>query len=228
MNKTIDIRQVEFVLVIENHSPATLNLDFLKDEGVVPADWQLAQPPTHTENMVLVPFQNGIYLLHQGNIVAFMEDARTKPLETLEVPHLMHRYLERFAQANYQAVGLNLEGHATFDTQEQARNHLIKTTLVDSQHESDQKMVQGVLNFIYKLNQGTLTLTVKNTALTRSEDDSVPVLLFAANFHRNLSGTNEERVQAASQVTKHWRNDVETYRKIADKQFLKKIEQHAF
>jgi hypothetical protein len=223
MNKTVDIRHVEFVLAVEKHNPIILNPEFLKAKGIVPIDWELAQPPTYIDGTALIAFQNGIYIAHQGNIVAFFEDARAKNLDKLEVPQIAHRYIEMLPQENYQAVGINLEGHTTFDTQDRARNYLLETLLNSARsHSCDRDIVQAVVNFIYKLDRGRLTLTVRNTALNLSEEESIAVILFSANFNRNLAEViEEERLHVLFQILENWQTDIETYKAFVNNRFLK-------
>lgn len=222
MSGTVDMRQFELVLVVEKHNPIPLNPEFLKVKGIIPYHWEVAQPPTYTEGVALCVFQNGVYIAHRGNVIAFFEDARAKSLEELEVPEIVHGYVERFPQESYQAVGLNLEGHTTFDGQDMARSYLQETLLSgDRPHQSDQNLVQAIANFIYKLDRGVLTLTVRNTELKLSETENIPVILFAANFHRDLAEIPvEERLSVLSQTIKNWQLDVETYQEIVNKRFL--------
>jgi hypothetical protein len=213
MNKTVDVRQFELVLVVEKHNPILLNPEFLKVKGIIPYHWELAQPPTYTDGVALTVFQNGVYVAHRGNAIAFFEDVRAKSLDGLEVPEVVYRYVEKLPQENYQAVGLNLEGHTTVDDQDTARSYLCKILLnSDRSHLPGQPLLQAIANFIYKLDRGVLTLTVRNTELELSEIERIPVLLFAANFHRDLAKVPKaEHIQALSEIIKNWRDDVETY-----------------
>lgn len=224
MNKTVDIQRLEFVLAVKDHNLTISIPEFLKDSGIVPIHWKLAQPPTYTEDMALIAFQNGVYVLHQSNLVAFLENTSTKTSEELEVPQLVHRYLERFPQVNYQAVGMNLEGYTPFDTKDRARNYLLETLLTSNRrHESDRDIVQAVANFTYRLDRGLLTLTIRNTALELSKEESLAVIMFSANFHRDIARIpEEERLHILSQVIENWQTDVETYQEIVNKRFLEK------
>lgn len=223
MNRTVDIQRLEFVLAVRDHNSTVLNPEFLKDSGIVPNDWELAQPPARSEDKVLVAFQNGVYILHQSNLVAFLENTSIKTAEELEVPQLIHRYLKRFPQVNYQAVGMNLEGYTAFDTKDRALNYLLETFLTSNrQHESDQDIVQAVTNFTYKLDRGLLTLTIRNTVLELPEEASLPVIMFSANFHRDIAGLpHTERLHVLSQIIENWQTDVEHYQEIVNERFLK-------
>lgn len=222
MNKIADIRRVEFVLAVDKHNPILFNPEFLKAEGIIPNDWELTEPPTYIQGTALVVFQNGIYIAHQGNIIAFFEDTRTKHLENLEVPQIVQNYVELFPDENYRAVGLNLEGHTTFNIQEEARNYLLETLQNPNYlHELDEDIVQTIVNFIYKIDRGQLTLTVRNTELKRSAEESIPVILFAANFNRNVTELpNEERFNILSQTIRNWQTDIDTYQEIINNRFL--------
>jgi hypothetical protein len=227
MNKAVEIHQVEFVLAVDKHNPIMLNPEFLKARDVINIDWELAQPPTYVNSTALVAFQNGVYLAHQGNIVAFFEDTKAKSLENLEVPKVIHRYLERLPQENYQAVGLNLEGHIVFDKQDEAQRYLLETLSSSHSHKLDQDIVQASLNLAYKIDRGLLTLSIRNTALESPDDESIPVVLFSANFHRDITLVpKEEQSYYTSEIIKSWRTDVEIYKEIIFNKFLnKKVEQ---
>lgn len=222
MNRTVDMRQFELVLVVEKHNPILLNPEFLKVKGIIPYHWELAQSPTYTDGVALTVFQNGVYIAHGGNAIAFFEDTRAKNLDELEVPDIVYKYVERLPQENYQAAGLNLEGHTLLDSQDTARSYLQEMVLGgDRPHPSDQNLVQAISNFIYKLDRGAFTLTIRNTELERSEAESIPVLLFAANFHRDLSEIPEaERVQTLSEIIENWEDDVDIYQDIVNNKFL--------
>lgn len=222
MNKIAEIRRVEFVLAVDKHNPILLNPEFLKAEGIIPSDWQLTESPTYIQGTALVVFQNKICIAHQGNIIAFFEDTRTKHLQNLEVPQIVQNYIEVFPYENYRAAGLNLEGHTTFDIQEEARNYLLETLQNSNYlHEPDEDIVQAIVNFIYKINRGQLTLTVRNTELKRSATESIPVILFAANFNRDIAGVpDKERFDILSQIIKNWQTDIDTYQKIINNRFL--------
>jgi hypothetical protein len=222
MNRTVDMRQFELVLVVEKHNPILLNPEFLKVKGIIPYHWELAQPPTYAEGVALTVFQNGVYIAHRGNAIAFFEDVRAKSLDELEVPEVVYKYVERLPQESYQAVGLNLEGHTLFDEQDTARSYLQEMLFNgDRPHPSDRDLVQAIANFIYKIDRGVMTLTVRNTELQLSETEQTPVLLFAANFHRDVSKIPEaERVQELSETIENWQDDVETYQDIVNNKFL--------
>jgi hypothetical protein len=222
MNRTVDMRQFELVLVVERHNPILLNPEFLKIKEIIPYHWELVQPPTYTDGVALTVFQNGVYIAHRGNTIAFFEDVREKTLNELEVPEVVYRYVERLPQENYQAVGLNLEGHAIFGDQNTAKSYLQEILLVgDRPHPFDQNLVQAIANFVYKLDKGVLTLTVRNAELKRSETEHIAVLLFAANFHRDLSKMPDiERIQALFEILEVWRDDVKTYQDIVSNKFL--------
>lgn len=82
-------------------------------------------------------------------------------------------------------------------------------------------MGRVIVNFIYKSDRGVLSLTVCNTELELSESKHVPALLFAANFHRDLSKIHEaERVQTLSEIIENREDDVDTHQDIVDDKFL--------
>lgn len=228
MNKIADIRRVEFVLVVDKHNPILLNPEFLKAEGIIPSNWELTGPPTYIQGTALIGFQNGIYIAHQGSVIAFFEDTRTKQLQNIELPQIVQNYIEVFPQENYQAVGLNLEGNTTFNIQQEARTYLLETLQNPNYWQRDnENIVQAIVNFIYKIDRGQLTLTVRNTELKRSAEESIPVILFAANFNRDVAGVpDKDRFDILSQIIRNWQTDIDTYHEIVNNRFLsKKVKQ---
>ena len=223
MNQQLEVNQIEFVLAGEERSEIGLDLQTLKSKGVIPYDWRLTESSTHTEETNLMIFQSGIHILDRGDILAFLETINSNDISDLVVPDVVNRYLEEVPERSYQALGINIEGYAAFSNQDMARNQFLRTFLnSDTQQESDQYLIQAVLNCVYKFDRGVLALTARNTEIAVSEQESLSVIKFSANFHHDMSRfPKEERVHTLRQLTMDWETDINIYREIVSSKFLK-------
>lgn len=224
MNQKLEINQIEFVLAGEERSEIGLNLQTLKSKGIIPYDWRLTESSTHSEETNLMVFQNGIYILDRGDTLAFLETINGDNVSGLVVPDVGSRYLAEVPERSYQALGINIEGYTAFSNQDMARNQFLRTFLNSDMHqESDQYLIQAILNCFYKFERGVLTLTTRNTEIVVSEQESLSVIKFSANFHHDVSRfPKEERLHILRQLIMDWNTDVEIYREIVNSKFLNK------
>lgn len=222
MSTTSEIQRIELALAIEDGNSITVTPTLLKAEGIIPADWQLAQSLTRTDNSVAFSFQNGIHILHQGNLLTFLENVDEKTLEELEAPQIVQSYLKKFPNLNYRALGTNLEGYTTFSSEFDACSYLVETFSNSSyKHQSDNNLVQAVASFSYKLDSGLLTITSRNGVLRTSNEERVAVVGFFGNFYRDVSrASKENQLRTLSRFVSNWQADVETYKKIVNERFL--------
>jgi len=224
MNQILEINQIEFVLTFEDESKTNLDLQVLKQKEVIPRHWKIAESLIHTEEISLLNFQNGIYILQRGDVLAFLETTNREKLPNLVVPEVMYQYLEKFPEESYQAFGVNVEGYIAFSNQDIAQNYLFETLFrFNSQHELDQRPAQAILNLIYKLDQGVLTLTAQNMEIAVPEQEGLSTIRFFGNFHHDISHfPEEERAHILRQLIMNWNTDVEIYREIVNSKFLNK------
>jgi len=94
------------VLVAEPHNPAIINPDFLRNKGVVPADWVPAPDPICTPAFAQIAYRNGLYILVDPGRCAFSETLNGE----LKDVYLAHQCAGEYAKGieyNYIALGLN-------------------------------------------------------------------------------------------------------------------------
>lgn len=60
---------------------------------------------TNTASQVV--FQSGINILAEVNRIIFVESIATKEPQDVEIPAIASKYLETFAQVDYQGIGIN-------------------------------------------------------------------------------------------------------------------------
>jgi hypothetical protein len=211
MNQKLKINQIEFVLAGEEKSEIELDLQTLKSKGIISHNWHLTESSIHPEDANLMVFQNGIYILARGDI------------PSLVVPDVVDRYLAEFPECIYQALGINVEGYVVFSDQDMARNQFLRTFLnSDMEQEFDQYLTQAILNCLYKFERGILTLTARNTEIAVSQQESLSVIKFSANFNHDVSRIpKEERAHILRQFVTDWETDIDIYREIVSNKFLK-------
>lgn len=73
MRKKLVIQELAIVVVGKNHNLTILNPDFLKTNGIVPDEWQLAVSPVSVDPLAQVIFQNGLSIVAQFDKVIFSE-----------------------------------------------------------------------------------------------------------------------------------------------------------
>jgi len=221
MTRTLGPGEITIVLVAQNHNPTILNPDFLKYNKIVPENWNLKEKPICIEPMARVVFENGIQITAELDKVIFLEPVRNeKDIDKVEIPEVAIRYIETLPHVNYIAVGINPKGHLSFTTEDDAQNFILNTfanTNPWKQFESKPRNVG--FKFSYMLEKAVLTLAIEASLFNIAQEERVPVVLFAGNFHHNISGeTIGIRLSNLISIVKDWRKDIDTYR-----EFVKKL-----
>ena len=94
------------VLVAEPHNPAIINPDFLRNKGIVPAEWAPAPDFICTRAFFRATYRNRLSVLAEPGRCIFEEVAS----DTYDGDYLVHRCAKEYAKAleyNYSALGLN-------------------------------------------------------------------------------------------------------------------------
>jgi hypothetical protein len=222
MRKKLVIQELAIVVVGKNHNPTILNPDFLKSNGIVPDEWQLAVAPVCVDPLAQVIFQNGLSIVAQFDKVIFSEPFSLGTVDPVETPRIAREYLETLPHVDYRAIGINPKGHVVFDDEGAAVRFLTANFLAPGPwHEFGNAPVKPAVKLVYTLDKAELNLTVDPAAL-ESEGKRSPVLLFSGNFHRNLSGdTKDERHRRALEVIDNWKADLDTFQSLINERILK-------
>lgn len=86
MNVTVDTREFSIVVVAKSHNPAILNPDFLKDNEIVPANWELEKPPVCLEPVAEIVFKNKVRIIAQLDKLIFSENVKAKSKKSFVTP----------------------------------------------------------------------------------------------------------------------------------------------
>lgn len=94
------------VLVAEPHNPAIINPDFLRNKGIVPAEWVPGPDPICTPAFAHITYRNGLSVLVDPGRCTFAEMLDATPRDS----YLAHQCAGEYAknlEYNYSALGLN-------------------------------------------------------------------------------------------------------------------------
>ncbi len=221
MASPLIIRELSVVVVGRNHNPSILNPDFLKCNDIVPADWQLAQPPICTEMISQVAFNNGVTVVSQQDKIIFTEPFSANGTGSVETPGVADRYLRMVPHVTYEAVGVNPKGHVAFESGEEALTCIRDTFLASGPWlEFGNGVRQTGVKFSYELEGRALNLTIETTTF-QAEDSETPVVVFGGNFHHKLAGdTTRDRLNSALDEVGKWEKDVGVFRDLVEEQIL--------
>lgn len=126
----ISVQEWVIVIAAKNNNPTILTVDFLKYSGIIPSDWELARQPVLTNSAAQVIFTNGVSIVAETNRVIFIEQVADKSANAIAIPLLARKYVETLPNAEYQAIGLNPRGYASFDDSEDAAHNYVSQTLL--------------------------------------------------------------------------------------------------
>lgn len=223
----LSVQELVIVIAAKNNNPTILTADFLKLSGIIPSDWELARQPVLTNNAAQVIFTNGISIVAETNRVVFIEAIAGKMAAEITIPQIARKYVEILPNAEYQAMGLNPRGYASFDTHQDAAHGYLSQTLLapGAWQEIGTAPVRATINYVYTLERGQLSLSVNEAAMRQSDETTTPIVLFSGNFGYEIaSNSKEEQLKNLYQALGNWQADLDTYTDIVNNKFLAKKE----
>lgn len=223
MNSNLIVPELVIVIAAKNHNPLILTPDFLKYSGIVPADWELARQPICSARGSQVTFTNGISIVAEPNRIMFAEAIDGKGDRDVTIPEIARKYVQTLPHMEYQAMGLNPRGYASFATEPDAARKYISETLFSQGdwQEVGTKPMFATINLAYTLERGVFYLSVNEAALKQPDETTTPVVLFSGNFSYDLVGNNEsEKLASLYQAIENWLADIDIYKDIINTKFL--------
>jgi hypothetical protein len=226
MNTPKITHELAIVFAVRDPHPQSLHLDFLKYSGVVPADWQLAQPPIRNEQFNRLIFQNDVHIVAQPRTLTLVQPIVLSQPERLQVPELAHRYVRALGSdenyRDYLAIGISPKSFVLTPTV-QSSSYVVDTLLhpKDWQHKGCQP-AQATINLLYPLDRCLFRMTIEDVRHQVPEQPEKPAVLVSGNFHYPVS----EEMQAGNRAAHlhacidHWKKDLKTYLEIVNERFL--------
>ncbi len=184
----LTLTQFSIVVVAADHNPTILNPDFLKIQKIVPEDWVLAGPAITTPPFATVPYENGVSVSVEPSKLQVADNKASTPSQS-DIVEVTDNYVKTVPHVKYTAVGINFNAIAEQDSPEQ---FLIDRFLRSGSWGTSESPLGSLgLKFVYPLPTGRFVLSLDSGSISRlngKEKEQRSVLLFDANFHRDLKG----------------------------------------
>lgn len=216
--------ELAIAIIAKNHNHTLLTLDFLKCTGIVPLNWELAEPPLLDSQMARIRFTNSTIISAQFDTITFSQTIEGKALEDVQIPALVRKYVETQPNADYHGIGINPSSFLTFsDEGSAATRHYIVTALLSpgEWHEFGTQPVRATLNLAYTLKQGEFNLKIDDVRLRKPDNTLQAAVLFSGNFPYQIIGnTPSERLQHLHRLINNWQDDLKIYRELVNQRFV--------
>jgi hypothetical protein len=216
----LEVTQLSIVIATESNNPSILNPDFLKYNGIVSDDWQSADRTVTTGVISQVTYENGVSIVSEPNKINFVERIGDGDYGSLQVPAIAQKYIETLPHVKYTAIGNNPIGHSSCTSLDEARDFSKKLVAPGPWFDIGSGLQESSIQLVYSLDDGHFILSVEPADNPREEEEGA-VIVFAANFHREITGSNsEERLTSALRIIGDWKDDIAFYEKAVNDSFL--------
>ncbi|WP_375501546.1 hypothetical protein [uncultured Nostoc sp.] len=224
MISTLVFEELAIAILINNHNPSILTLDFLQYSGIVPSNWELAESPILNSEMARIRFTNDTIISTQYDRIVFSQTIEDKIFEDVQIPKIVNKYIETLPNADYQGVGINPNCFITFqDETEELFRYYITTNLLSSGNWRffGKEAVIATLELGYTLEQGKFNLKIEDVRLRQTDNKPKCGALFYGNFPYEIVGkTSLEEQQYLYQVLDNCQTDLKTFRELVNQEFL--------
>lgn len=172
------------VILAEAHNPSILHPSFLSSLGIVPNDWQLAEPPICTPMVSIVKYANKTVFKAEPNKLMVLSES---PTECSLLSEIVAKYVQTLPHVNYAAVGTNVAGYIELPDHPEA--WIVERFLKQGPGNDDKLTPKAAtIKLIYGLERSTLTLNCDPGSVRRHDQLSEqPCLLIGGNVHIPLS-----------------------------------------
>lgn len=189
------IREFSVVIAAQNHNPTILNPDFLARNEIVNSTWALAEAPVCVEPFARVKYANGITITSELDKLVFTQTGDSLTENAIEIHEMAQRYIVAVPHVDYRGLGINPKGDIEFSTEEACRRYIVETLIASGPWQTYGKApVKASTRFLFELEGVKLFLTIQEAKAKRRGGDTSPVVMFAANFHYELSSIAREQV----------------------------------
>jgi hypothetical protein len=228
--------ELAIVFAVRDPNPQSLNLDFLKYSGVVPADWLLAQPPIRNQQSNRLIFQNGVHIVAQPGTLTLVQPIILSQPERLQVPELAHRYVRSCCTnenyLDYLAIGVSPKSFVLTPVVKN-RSYLVETLLhpKDWQHKTAQP-AQATINLLYPLDRCLFRISIEDVRQQLPNQSEQSAVLVSGNFHYPVpeemllddpsSNGEADRAAHLHACIDNWKKDLKTYLEIVNERFVPK------
>ena len=223
MKKTFEANQFEIVLEIGSPWPKELSLDFFRNSGIVPSDWEPEPTPLVPRFLGGFTFSNGVGFFADGSEFRFVETIASKKPDDFFVPRMAISYLGAVRQCDFSAVRFELRGHVEIENDEELRAFVLDRLLAEGPwRSSDPRLIDAQTMLVYDFGDAQCTLTIKKTFFQPGKEAQRDVLAFFATFtHAAVGDSAQERFESSVKLVADWRTDFDRYVSTVASHFLK-------
>jgi hypothetical protein len=207
----VQVANTSVVIIAEAHNPTILHPSFLRAEGIVPTDWQLAaEPPISTPAISVIRFANQISFVVDPNKFQVIE---TNSADGSLIADLANRYVKKLPHVHYSAVGININAYAECPNPE---DWMLKRFIKESAWTNAKLGLKtAAVRLTYQAPNAQLNLNVDVGTTQSTETAEHPCIVVNANYHTPIEGqeSDEKTVQAVSLYNEritHFRNLMST------------------
>lgn len=203
----LEILNTSVVVLAKHHNPTILHPSFLTSEGIVPSDWEVAEPPVSTPVFAMVKYKNGIVFNVDENRFQVRRDEIKDNVRESQLPALACKYVKKLPHVKYQAVGINFKGFIECaDPETLIMNRFLKPGIADF---NGARPEASGFRFVYQLDDVRLRLSFDSGKVKRADSENERSgILIDANYHTDLAEHNihQEIEKATSLYSEHYKH----------------------
>jgi hypothetical protein len=236
----LEIPELAIAIAAENHNPTVLNADFLVYNKIVPAAWTPSEDRLSTPVLSQVGYEEqGVGIVSQPDKVIFTRtNGDIRKEDDPDVAAIATKYVEALPHVQYKTLAASVQGHVIVDAgMEEAKRQTVSTYVATGPWCSYANgLDEASVTLTYKLESGTLRLTIGPALYIRSVDvgapegapgdetkstEELPVIHYSANFQDDVVGEGrEERVANLLARLARWKEWLETYVELVEQKLL--------
>lgn len=219
--QSLQIQELAIAIAAKNLNPAAINPDVIKYTNIIPAEWELAQQPLYSNNLVQVIYKNGIGIIIEPNRINVVEIIGGKPPAEVQIAKIAHQLVDKLSQIDYQAIGINPKGFSIFPSETAAYQYLCGKLLAPGLwQEFRGSKVNPSLRLNYPFDKGGLNIDINQVSVQLGEVVN-PAILFSGNLNYPLVSENiNDRIKELQTVIDKWQNSVGVFQKFILDKFL--------
>ncbi len=217
---TIVTQELALVIAIKNHDPLMVGEAFLKQTGIIPSEWQLAQKPYLSQQATQLVFDNGTSIIADLERVVFTQSLAEREPSTVEIGEIATKYAAILKKADYQGTNINFRSFIPQPSYDAAHAYINRYILAPaSWQQIGEAPVRANVNLNFSLRGRQLTLSINPAAIQFPEREPMPVILFGGNFSYQLDPV--DKLTQLTDTLAQWPTDLTEYQQIIDRHFYK-------
>lgn len=178
----IEITHFSVVVLAQSHNPTILNPDFLRNTGIVHADYKIKNfictPP-----VAQVVYEEGISIIAEFEKIQFIDELLGRRPEDSSIPQIAVDYIGKLPYVNYTAAGINFAGHKRFSDHGLVRDFIRNTFVQDGPWIDKSEITDIGLNFVYSSGNVKRNVNINPGEYKKTEDHASPIVMIRYNHH---------------------------------------------